>query len=232
MDMRSNGNHTENEIKFIISNYRSKPVLAWLKAMCRPDPLYPAAIVSSIYFDTWNWRSLGEKINSDYLKSKIRLRWYSDTDLKQHGPVSFAEAKFKIGYKRKKVRVSTPFSGAWLSNIHLENVLLHEIPRLLQSKGVALDRHYYPAFQIRYKRHRFVEPNSGLRICFDSDIAVPRVNCMMLPKHNPFALHTSVFEVKGDSDKIPYPLFPLMRMGFKKASFSKYGVCFEKLVGI
>jgi len=227
-----NSMEKENELKFTTSNYRSGPVIKWLKCICRPDPAYPTGTVSSIYYDTWDWQSLGEKINSDYLKKKIRLRWYSDIKHRQHGPLSFAEAKFKIGYKRKKVRAKTDLSGAWLSNVDLENAKLQEIPQLLESKGVALNQCYFPVYLIRYKRHRFIEPRSGLRICYDSDISVPRVNNIMLPKHNPFAIHTSVFEFKGNSNEIPYPLHPLLQMGFKKTSFSKYGVCHEKLMGI
>jgi hypothetical protein len=70
-------------------------------------PFFPET-VSSIYFDTWGWKSLSEKINSDYLKTKIRFRWYSDIAYQLHYAPSFAEAKFRIGTKRKKIRIQTP----------------------------------------------------------------------------------------------------------------------------
>ena len=51
-----------------------------LDSVCRRDPEFPAAVVWTIYYDTPAFASLGEKINSDYLKRKIRVRWYSDLE--------------------------------------------------------------------------------------------------------------------------------------------------------
>ena len=76
-ELPSDGDH---EIKLVLPNRAARSLVRWLRSRCWPDPLYPAATVSSIYYDTPDWRLLREKVNSDFLKTKVRLRWYSDID--------------------------------------------------------------------------------------------------------------------------------------------------------
>ena len=220
-----------NELKYIIGNRRSKSVLQWLKCNCRPDPQFPAGVVNSIYFDTRDWQSLGEKINSDYLKTKIRLRWYTEMDGSYPHDQSFAEVKYKIGTKRHKRRIPAPFFASNLSSMDLLNPALLRIPQLLKTHGVRLHRSHFPVYRIEYKRFRFLEPLYGGRICFDKDIRIPQVNPMAMARQYPLALQTAVFEFKGVSANLPHSLFPLMKLGLKKASFSKFGACFQKLAG-
>ncbi len=223
--------HLGNELKYLIGNRHSASVLQWLSCNCRPDPQYPTGVVNSIYFDTRDWQSLGEKINSDYLKTKIRLRWYADIDGNHTHDRSFAEVKYKIGYKRKKKRIQAPFTGADLAGINLQDPVLMRIPQLLRSHGIRLRRAHFPVYQIAYKRFRFLEPLQGGRICFDKDIRIPQVNCMALARQYPLVLQTAVFEYKGTAAELPYSLLPLIKLGLRKASFSKYGACFQKLTG-
>ncbi len=68
----------ERELKFTLPQGRAPLVRSWLDRICRRDPEFPAAVVWTIYYDTPGLISLSEKINSDYLKRKIRVRWYSD----------------------------------------------------------------------------------------------------------------------------------------------------------
>ena len=68
----------ERELKYTLPAGRADFTRRRLEALCRRDPQYPAALVWTIYYDTSAMMSLGEKLNSDYLKRKIRVRWYSD----------------------------------------------------------------------------------------------------------------------------------------------------------
>ena len=87
----------EHELKFALPPHRTALLEAVLRQICRPDPRYPAGIVTSIYYDTPRFHLLREKANSDYLKTKIRMRWYSDGGAPSDDGVAFAEAKFRIG---------------------------------------------------------------------------------------------------------------------------------------
>lgn len=222
----------EHEIKFVLNNSSAHFVLRWLQTRCLPDHDFPSGIVSSIYYDTWDWRFLYEKINSDYLKTKVRVRWYADIDTEVPNDESFLEAKYKIGSRREKVRIKTCFSGAWLSRVNLDNNKLLTIPHLLRPRGLLISEHLYPVFQISYKRWRFVEPLSGARLCIDCDIWAPRVNWQMLPRINAFRLRNAVFELKGRITELPDVLHQLTALGCKKQSFSKYLVCYEKIMRI
>lgn len=223
----SDGDH---EIKLVLPNRAARPLVRWLRSRCWPDPLYPAAMVSSIYYDTPDWRLLREKINSDFLKTKVRLRWYSDIDGAEPQDRSYLEVKRRVGSQRQKLRVETDVSGGWLSRSGLAAPRLLTLPLLLRTRGIALPGPLFPVFQVSYRRLRFAEPRSGARLCIDYDICAPRVNWQMLPRANGFRLRHAVLEVKGQNAEIPEPLRRVAALGCQKRSFSKYAVCYQKVM--
>jgi len=222
----SSGNH---ETKFVFNNINSHLIIEWLTSRCRPDPEFPVGIVSSIYYDTRDWQFLREKINSDYLKTKIRVRWYADTKYDEQSEYSYIEVKQKVGAIRKKIRIKTDIPGRWLSQVDLHNEKLLKIPSYLRTKGVNIPMHIHPVFQISYKRWRFVELMTGTRLCVDCDISTPRVNELVFPYPTPFYLKQGVFELKGSIKVLPYVLHQLTDMGCRKNSFSKYSNCYNIL---
>jgi len=140
------------------------------------------------------------------------------------------EAKRKNGSRRKKIRVISPYSGDFLSDVRLEDTIFLELPRLLHTQNFVFNENIFPAYQISYKRIRFIEPISGTRLCFDFDIRAPRSNFHMLPRFNPFFLNMAVFEMKGHAQKLPFSLNFLLKLGLRKSSFSKYSACYERLI--
>lgn len=226
-ELSSYGDH---EIKLVLPNGAAPSLVRWLRSRCWPDPLYPAATVSSIYYDTPDWRLLREKVNSDFLKTKVRLRWYSDIDGAGPQDRSYLEVKRRVGSQRQKLRVETEVSGRWLSGSGLAAPRLLSLPRLLRARGIALPGPLFPVFQVRYKRLRFAEPRTGARLCIDYDICAPRVNWQMLPRANCFQLRHAVLEVKGRGTEIPEPLRRVAALGCQKRSFSKYAICYEKIM--
>lgn len=221
-----------HELKFTIGNSRAPRIIAWLASVCRPDPEYLRAKVSSIYFDTLRWHALGEKLSSEYLKSKFRLRWYAapGTPLTTGDPV-FAEAKFRIGAIRRKLHVRAPYSAEWVDAVALEEPRLRDFPRFLQAQGVPVRHQLFPAFVVSYQRRRYIDPVSGARVCLDSEIGAPRVNSAVLPGTAPVRLETAVIEVKGAGADLPEHLHTLTDLGCRRTSFSKYAVCYQKMMG-
>lgn len=120
MPNHTKDNSFEYETKFVLPNANSYSLIQFLKSCCRKDRSYPEGTVSSIYYDTKDWRYISEKINSDYLKTKVRIRWYSDLDSINQFKCSFVEAKYKVGSLREKVRVKTPYTGKWLNTVNLK----------------------------------------------------------------------------------------------------------------
>ena len=222
----------EHELKYVFNNISAPVLVNWLKLRCQPDTNFPFGVISSIYYDTKDWKFLGEKINSDYLKTKFRVRWYESLSGHEQGENSFVEIKSKIGATREKVRFKSEFTGEQLVKMDLADPRLLKVPRIAQENGVRIPQSLYPAFQISYKRFRFVEPKTQCRICIDYDIFAPRANLQMLPCIKPLFLRNGVVEVKGRLTKLPDTLRQLTALGCKKQSFSKYSWCFSKLSGI
>ena len=93
--------------------------------------------VWTIYYDTPGLESLGEKINSDYLKRKLRLRWYSDLEGRPTGP-TFIEAKMRHGNRRTKVRVRLPHPADELARWDLQDPRLRAFPAFLREQGIVI----------------------------------------------------------------------------------------------
>lgn len=211
----------ERELKFTLPNSRAHLARRWSERICRRDSEFPAAIVWTIYYDTPALMSLAEKINSDYLKRKVRVRWYSGLDGVPTGPV-FVEAKLRIGTRRYKVRERLPYPAAEIATWDLQDSRLHDIPARLRKHGILGIDAWRPLLLLRYRRDRFVEPVSHSRVAVDADIAASRVNAGVISAPDTSPLATAVFEVKGSSNEMPRALRPLLGLGLHKGSFSKF----------
>ena len=78
------------------------PLASWLAAVCHPERAYPPARVVTVYFDTPDLALLGEKIDSDYLKTKVRVRWYAPLAGAGRG-VAFALSLGRMSQERARV---------------------------------------------------------------------------------------------------------------------------------
>ncbi len=220
----------EHEHKFVFPNHHIAPILDLVTQICRNDPEFPRNIIASIYYDTQGWKFLREKVDSDYLKTKVRVRWYRNPETLEPEEDAFIEVKSKIGVPRAKFRLESPFSGKWLSRTPLEDPRLLEIPRLLRSHGALPGQApIFPAFIVQYERCRFIEPQSGVRVCIDWNIHAPRVNPIMLCAAPSSYVQMAVLEVKGNVEGLPGMLSKLYAFGVKKSSFSKYLACYHTL---
>ena len=86
------------------------------------------------------------------------------------------------------------------------------------------------AVSIRYRRRRYKCPVTGARLGVDFDIECTRANARLVPFAGPMACPLSVFEAKSaTANWWPFGA-ELARLGFRAASFSKYGYFMERLV--
>ena len=210
----------ERELKFTLPAGRVHIARRRLDSVCRRDPQFPAAVVWTIYYDTPAMTSLGEKINSDYLKQKIRVRWYSDLEGCASGPV-FAEAKLRMGTRRSKVRARLRVEAEDIARWDLQDPRLLRFPLLLREHGILHHDSWQPIVRIRYRRDRFIERVTHSRVSLDADISGTAANPRFLSAPDLSPLATAVLEIKGDSDELPASLRPLLALGMRKNSFSK-----------
>jgi hypothetical protein len=189
-------------------------------------------LISSVYYDTPDWRLLNEKTGSDFIKTKVRLRWYGTDGSANPAPDAFLEAKLKTGAQRRKIRVVLPrMAQSWvdtpLADPRFEEPLLS-----LRGQGFAAPWQLRPAFQIEYRRFRFTHPFSHSILCLDTDIRVSRVHSGRFRHAIPTPLSRAVLEQKGPLDRLD-PIFQdLMQFGVRKSSFSKYQQCFFHITGL
>jgi hypothetical protein len=215
----------ERELKYTLPAGRAGLARRWLEQLCRRDPQFPAAIVWTIYYDTAGLTSLGEKINSDYLKRKIRLRWYSALDGRSAGP-AFVEAKIRTGTRRSKVREKVPYDAGELAAWQLQDPRLLSLPLLLQRHGVLGQESWQPMMLIRYRRDRFVEPVSRSRVSLDADIAAAGMSARFVSRADLSPIDRAVLEVKGMEEELPLAMRLLQPLGLRKQSFSKFLVAY------
>jgi hypothetical protein len=185
--------------------------------------------VSTVYYDTPEFTTLHQKVNSEYLKLKVRVRWYSDLARRPSGPV-FVEAKLRTGSTRAKVRVLAPYAAELLAGWDLQDSRLQPLPLLLREQGISMQPLWRPVLAIRYRRERFVEPVSRARVSLDSEITVPADNRRLMSQVDYSPLGLAVLEVKGSIEQLPGPLMPLLRLGARKRSFSKYLAAYKHVM--
>jgi hypothetical protein len=215
-----------HEIKFTTGTTRTPILLQWLKGCCLPEQPAPHGIVSSIYYDTSDLALLAEKDNSDYLKTKVRVRWYSDPSGRLPPGRAFLEIKRRVGNRREKHRIDTECDGGWLSSASLDDPAVVTLPERLRPAGLMFPP-LLPVLTVRYERYRFVEPASGVRVSVDTAIGAAGVSRRVSRRPPLGCLTTTVLEIKGLSTGLPDTLRPLAGMGVRKGSFSKYLACFE-----
>ena len=213
------------EIKYMLPEGRVPLVRRHLDTVARRDAEYPVARVHTVYFDTVELACLGEKLSSDYLKTKVRLRWYESLP---DGVLSnvFSEVKWRRGARRKKIHVDTGVPGSELASRSLADPFLSRMAtRTVAEAG--RPSALFPVLALSYRRDRYVDPALGTRISLDSEIAVGRVNPRFLRRRRPGSLGTAVAEFKSPVADLPPSLRYLALLGARKGSFSKYSACFE-----
>lgn len=216
----------EHELKYLLPSGRAGILRSALERRCRPDPRYPEGIVASIYYDSLRLHSLREKIDSDYLKTKIRVRWYEDAATGEAVGEAFAEAKHRIGSRRNKFRRSLEVRASWLAKQRLTRRELRALPLALPGGNLSLQQPLFPLIVVRYRRLRYVEPYSGVRISLDMAIGPGAVNPLFAARRSERKLPVAVLEVKGKSRRLPANLRWIRGLGCRRASFSKYNACF------
>lgn len=211
------------ERKYVAHASVGPRLLARLRAVLPPDEEFADDVVHSVYFDTPTLDSVAEVRNGDRLKAKIRVRWYGSSGRQ----AAFAECKRKAGAQRQKLRVQ-------LDDVDVE-APLHSaawrgVPSMLRAAGVEVPLgNLQPTLHVVYRRHRFVERASALRVALDTEIRAVQVHPLLARTaqrtHQP--LPWVVVEAKGDTRHLPRALTFVREMGARRSSFSKYGLLAE-----
>ncbi len=219
------------EQKFVFVNPQKDMILEWVEHACARDANYHIGTISSIYYDTPGLDHYFEKRHSDYVKSKIRLRWYDDVegDGDSFDVPCFVEMKRKHGVSRQKERNQMLIASHRLRDNPFDDEEILEIPNQVFELDYVPPGLLVPMLLIQYDRYRYVDPESGSRIAVDSNIRCTRVNPAYVAGVPPVHLDLGVLEVKGPDRGLPLVLMP-MAPYLTLEAFSKYAQCYEHLM--
>jgi hypothetical protein len=217
------------ERKFVLHRVAAATVLAWLAHACRPDPRHPGGTITSIYYDTADWRAYVEHRDGDVVKTKVRVRWYGEPDPSASPWTdAYLEVKRKQGAFGIKRRRPLRLPTADIRNRSGRSPLSPgELNRLLFEFGVEPAGPLFPVMAIRYMRHRFVDLRAPFRYSADSAISSRILDTRLSPATTPVRLDCTVLEVKGPSVASPGTLSPLRGLALRPGAFSKYAACLE-----
>lgn len=219
------------EQKYVFIELERDMIVHWIEHACIPDPVYHAGVVSSIYYDTPRFDHYFEKRNSDYIKSKVRLRWYQNIE-KNGEPFDvpcFVEMKRKTGVGRHKERKKILISSVRLCDDPFSDEELLRIPAVAYELDYIPPGLLIPMLLIQYDRRRYVDPHSGSRLAVDTNIRCVRANPAYISGLPPVHLALGVLEIKGEGRELPDSLNPISARLTREA-FSKYARCFEHLM--
>jgi hypothetical protein len=222
----------EREIKFLVPAARSPSLRGWLASVSTPEPAYPPALVCTTYFDTPGLSLLGEKINSDYQKTKVRVRWYASLDGNPAGSPVFAEVKYRVGPRRDKVRLPIDVDPVALSTNPLHAPAWRALLDRLRLQVPLVPARLEPTLSLRYARYRYVDRATAGRLTVDENVTVTALNQTRMAGHVPARLPVAVFEYKGALDDLPRHLAPATRFGARRGSCSKYLACYQLATGL
>ena len=207
-----------HEIKYVMPAASAGPAEAWLNAVCRPERGFPPAWVCSVYFDRPDGGLLDEKINSDYLKTKLRIRWYEPLAGAPTGE-AFLEVKRRAGTSREKHRIGLGVPAAEVRSWSIAD------PRwlgLLPPASGLVGGPLGPVLRMRYVRTRFFDGPSGARLALDRMLTVTAMHPALRPGPLPAVVPWAVFEWKGSTPDVSPTLRGLVGFGAHRRAFSKY----------
>lgn len=241
------------ERKYLCAEGQTHAILAWLEHACLPDPRFPRAVVSSIYFDTPDLAFYREKQDGLFLRSKVRLRWYEDDGAEdvlgaeglpgEDGPTGagrsavrgatgdcFLEVKQKEGRVSRKLRIALPRPPVLREGEPLGDDGIAALGARAGELGCSPPGPLVPVLLVRYRRRRYVDPRSLARLSLDAGIVCTHANPAFVLGSPPAHLAVTVLEVKGGDGAFRRSLEPLAGR-LVPESFSKYASCLESLLG-
>lgn len=215
------------EEKYLLSAAQYQAIMAGLRGRMQPD-LFGRSMVSSIYYDTPDYRLIRTSLDKPDYKEKLRVRAYGNPSSESK---AFVELKKKVDGIVYKRRVEMPLSQANLLLSGKKTELDTQITREIQY----FVRFYQPqpSVFLSYRRVAYTGAESGLRITFDDDIrfrtSALRLNAGIWGQEL-LAPGMTLMEIKAPG-AMPRWLCELLNHNrVYPVSFSKYGVCYRDYI--
>jgi len=205
---------------------RPRYSLALIKSIFSEDPAFPENYVFNIYFDTPSLDYLYDKLNGDFSKQKIRIRWYGEAPEAVIPETAKLECKIKKGAAGYKNEAKITMPSRNLHSLFLAESWKKILAQSLPGTQALPEPQLAPVMLSRYRRRRFIDPHSKTRISFDDEICSLALSPAMLNRGvRPTFLDETVIEVKNETGEMPH--FLKLSNHCRASSFSKYALLLD-----
>lgn len=217
------------ERKFFIPPHKIAFASTLLHQVCRTDKQFPAGQINTLYFDSPELDQFNRSASGDFRKDKVRIRWYGRIeDYDGEVPV-YLEVKTRQGFtsSKKRQKLLVPAEKLETENLGTgiisQPVLIDILPQL----GYFPTKPLRPVIVITYRRYRFSEMFSGVRVSLDTRIRSTMVARGLGVGERDLPLHGGVIEVKSTSFELSPTLKNMKLLDTDWSRFSKYGNCID-----
>jgi SPX domain protein involved in polyphosphate accumulation len=185
--------------------------------------------LSSLYYDTDDFRFFWEKIEGEKFRRKLRVRIYEDNKTLNSKSKAFVEIKQRLNKVTQKRRIIVPYGDALKFCNDYESIKVdpEDQPVAEEMLDMLVKGQLKPQCITSYQRQAFngTEKDPGLRVTFDTNLRYRRNNLDLADKQiGPFMLppNRCIMEVKVN-DRIPYWLTEFAAdANFQLVRISKY----------
>jgi hypothetical protein len=217
------------ERKYYLVPHDVGPAYGLLRLTCRLAREYPSEQINSLYFDTADLDQHERSSSGDYLKDKIRIRWYGEDEDFSGTRTVFLELKSRRGFAgtKQRMKLEVPAEELTLASLHQGIVPGMLLANTMAGFGYFPSGVLLPVIRISYWRHRFEEMVTGQRLSLDVHIR----STMIMPGpgngEKELELPGGVIEIKGQSMELPYTLRQVRKLYTDWTRFSKYSACID-----
>ena len=196
----------------------------FLRQICRPDREYPQGQVNTLYFDTPELDQYMRSSSGDFRKDKVRVRWYDHSQHYGETVPVYLELKTREGFvsSKRRQRFVVPIHDLRLASLNSGIIEGDALRDTLASFGYFPDAPLRPVIAVSYRRYRFNEILTGVRVSLDLHIQSNVVAGGLGAGERDLELRGGVVEVKGQTLELPPTLRRMKMLDTDWGRFSKY----------
>lgn len=212
------------EQKFFVLPRDTGFAYAFLRQICRFDREYPQGQVNTLYFDTPELDQYMRSVSGDFRKDKVRVRWYDDPQDQGKTMPVYLELKTRQGFvsSKRRQRFMVPTDDLRLANLNRGIFEGNALLDTLASFGHFPEAPLRPVIAVSYRRYRFNEILTGVRVSLDLHIRSSVVAGGLGFGERDLELRGGVVEVKGQTLELPPTLRKMKMLDTDWGRFSKY----------
>lgn len=218
------------ELKYMLTSEQKQAILEAMAPYMALDK-YGRTTIRNIYFDTENYRLIRRSIEKPAYKEKLRIRSYAQASADS---TVFVELKKKYDdvVCKRRLALCERDAMAWAigeKNCPMDTQISREIDYFIGFYGKLI-----PSVFLTYEREAYFEKSGGdFRVTFDDtilarhtevDLCAPVYGTSILPEG------MVLMELKCSGGMPLWMARALSKECIRKASFSKYGTAYEKLI--